>query len=148
MIQTFKNKTVLFIGDPMLRVLFRACVKMLQQEHIHSNGEADGCRIDTKLIQGKLTTGSIFFSFIHFRWTQTWLRRTCSEELWNSFLWHSFRKYQTVLYVFKYTYSSNDWWEYEVDCRESYFWFNSFFIRILRPEFVSIQLFSTVRNKL
>jgi hypothetical protein len=67
MIQTFKNKTVFFIGDPMLRVLFRACVKMLQQEHIHSNGEADGCRIDTKLIQGKLTTGSIFFSFIHFR---------------------------------------------------------------------------------
>jgi hypothetical protein len=67
LIQTFKNKTVFFIGDPMLRVLFRACVKMLQQEHIHSNGEADGCRIDTKLIQGKLTTGSIFFSFIHFR---------------------------------------------------------------------------------
>ena len=67
MIQMFKNKRVLFIGDPMLRVLFRSCVKMLQQGHILSDGEADGCRIDTKLIQGKLTADSIFFSLIHFR---------------------------------------------------------------------------------
>jgi hypothetical protein len=59
MLQMFKDNKVLFIRDPMMRILFRDYVKMLREGYILSDGETSGCRIDSKLIKGKLAGGSI-----------------------------------------------------------------------------------------